>query len=80
MGQDLDAVAHKSFLATALKLAGHPARLAGLGELQDFLELGLHAFRRMQGAQTFLNIIQAREKAILERIQASHPSPFQWTE
>ena len=80
VGQDLDAVAHKAFLATALKIAGHPARLAGLGELQDFLELGLQAFRRMQGAQTFLDTIEKREIVILERIQANHPRPFQWAD
>ena len=80
VGQDLDAVAHKSFLATALKLAGRPARLAGLGELQDFLELGLQAFRRMQGAQTFLHTIRARETSILERIYTGHSNPFQWAE
>lgn len=53
-----------------------PARLAGMEDLQSFLERGFEAFRHMGGADYFLATIGAREKAILNRLFSGHPSPF----
>ena len=53
-----------------------PARLAGFGELQDFLERGFRAFRHMEDASEFLDTIERRETQILDRIYARHPHPF----
>lgn len=76
LGEDLDVVVAKPFIYAALCLARTPAQLAGFGELQDFLERGFRAFRHMQGADEFLDLIVGRETRILNRIYARHPSPF----
>jgi hypothetical protein len=64
----LDRIAHKPFIATALRMMRGPAHAAGLGELQAFLERGLGAFRRMQGAGEFIDLITRREAALLDEI------------
>ncbi|MDS4028627.1 MAG: hypothetical protein RKO66_00925 [Candidatus Contendobacter sp.] len=77
LGRDLQAIVPKHVIYAALKLARTPARLAGLGELHQFLEAGFHAFRHMGAdAGTFVTTIVGRERAILERIRAGHPKPL----
>lgn len=76
IGRDLDIYVHKTFIYLTLKLAKGPAHLAGLGELQDFLERGFSAFRNMQSADYFLTTIGEREKHILANIYAQKPHPF----
>lgn len=76
VGEDLDRLVHKPLVHAALRVAHTPARLAGLGELQDFLERGFSAFRNMHGAGGLLDTIVSREQAILDRIYARHPQPF----
>jgi hypothetical protein len=60
-----------------MELMRGPAHLAGLAELYDFLERGLRAFRQMDGAERFLETVRGRESAILERLFAGTPDPFQ---
>ncbi|QNM95366.1 FFLEELY motif protein [Chitinimonas koreensis] len=76
LGHELDVVVRKPLVQMALKLAHGPAHLAGLGELQDFLERGVAAFLHMGGADHFLATIRRRESTILERILAGDPQPF----
>ncbi|HEX5130330.1 MAG TPA: hypothetical protein VFV90_11320, partial [Usitatibacter sp.] len=59
-----------------LKLMRTPAKLAGLQDLQDFLERGFTAFRAMGGAGDFLASIQARETEILNRLFSGAAKPF----
>jgi hypothetical protein len=53
-----------------------PARMAGLEDLQDFLERGFEAFRAMGGAEDFLALVRARETAILNRLFSGAVEPF----
>ena len=76
MGRRLDALVVKPMVYTTLKLMRRPARLAGLQDLQTFLERGFEAFRRMGGAEEFLATISGRETEILNRLFSGHPSPF----
>jgi hypothetical protein len=76
LGHELDVVVRKPLVQVALRLAHGPAHLAGLGELQDFLERGVAAFLHMQGADEFLATIASRERAILARIWAGEQNPF----
>lgn len=74
-----DALAHaveKPLVYSLLRGMRRPARLAGFGELQDFLERGFRAFRHMQDAREFLDTIERRETRILDQIYARHPHPF----
>ena len=76
VGRRLDQLVVKPFLYATLKLMRQPARLAGLQDLQTFLERGFEAFRHMGGAEEFLATIGGREKQILSRLFSGHPSPF----
>jgi hypothetical protein len=70
VGQALDGYTRTPMLLRTLKAMRLPARLAGLQDLQRFLECGFEAFRAMQGAQTFLAIIEERETALAARLYA----------
>ena len=68
IGQSLDRHTRSLMLRTSLKAMRGPARAAGLGALQSFLEAGFEAFGAMRGAREFLAIVQARETALVERL------------
>src|SRR5262249_7073002 len=68
VGRALDRYVAKPMLRSALAAMRAPARAAGLGALQTFLERGVAAFRRMRGAGEFLATIEARETAIVDAI------------
>lgn len=76
VGQRLDELVRKPLIFTTLKMLRRPARMAGLGDLQDFLERGFSGFRQMGGAEEFLATIARRETLIMERIFASAADPF----
>ena len=76
IGTALDRLVGKALVRTALAMMRQPARLAGMGALQDFLERGFAAFRDMGGATTFLATIEERETQILETIADGSRDPF----
>lgn len=76
IGEALDHLTRKPFLATALRLMRGPAKLAGLHGLHEFLESGFLAFRHAGGVQSFLDCFATRETEIMERIFAGSPDPF----
>lgn len=76
VGLRLDALVRKPFVASTLKLMRKPAHLAGLGDLQDFLERGFEAFRRMDGSEEFLAELRSRETGILSRLFSGAAAPF----
>ena len=53
-----------------------PARAAGFGSLQGFLERGVAAFARMRGATEFLDTIDTRESALMNAIFAGDDAAF----
>jgi hypothetical protein len=73
VGRALDRYVGKPLLHSTLVAMRRPARAAGLGALQAFLERGFAAFRRMRGAAEFLATIQARETALMGAIFAGDP-------
>jgi hypothetical protein len=68
VGLRLDALVRKPLIAGTLRLMRKPAHMAGLGDLQDFLESGFAAFRTMNGSDEFLAEFRARETEILNRL------------
>ena len=68
VGRALDTIVHRPMIYSALKMARWPARLAGLAELQRFLEAGFYAFRAMGTAIEFLAAIEQREAALMDGI------------
>jgi len=76
VGNALDKFVRKPMIHTALAIMRKPAHAAGLGALQDFLERGVDAFRRMKGAREFLATVDARERRINDAIFAGDDAPF----
>lgn len=76
IGAALDVFVRKPLIHTALRMMRQPARIAGLGALQHFLERGFEAFQRMRGADVFLATIVGRETEFIDRIFAGEPEPF----
>lgn len=76
VGRVLDRYVHKVFLRQTLRLMRRPARVAGLGALQDFLERGFTSFAGMRGADQFLATVKARETALMDAIFAGDRAPF----
>lgn len=72
----LDRYVRSPVVLGILRMARGPARLAGLSELQDFLERGASAFHHMGGARDFVATVSERERTILDRMLEGHPDPF----
>ncbi len=70
VGEGLDVVVKKPLIYSTLKMLRGPSKLAGLGEMQRFLEAGFTAFRHMSGADYFLDTIATREAALIDAIFA----------
>lgn len=68
VGRALDRHTRLPLLPTTLRLMRGPAHAAGLGDLQDFLQRGLTAFRSMQGAEDFLSQIADNERRLMDRL------------
>jgi len=78
IGRDLENLVKHRVIGWMLRLAHGPAYRAGWHELQDFLEHGYAAFRRMGKADRFLNAIHDREMTILDNIYQGKPHPFEY--
>lgn len=68
IGQALDRYTRKALLRTSLRLMRAPARAAGLSALHSFLEAGFDTFRALGSAKAFLDLIAAREQALIEAL------------
>lgn len=64
VGNALDRYTRKPLLRHSLQVMRRPARVAGLGALQNFLERGFDTFRAMGGAKDFLALISTRERSL----------------
>lgn len=68
LGEQLDRYTRRALLRQSLRLMRGPARAAGLGALQQFLERGFDTFGAMRGAQDFLARVQQRESVLMNRL------------
>jgi hypothetical protein len=74
VGEDLDHLTRNPLLRHSLRLMRAPARAAGMGALQTFLELGFDTFRAMRGAEAFLALIGERERALASTLFDARPA------
>ena len=74
VGRSLDRLARRPFISTSLALMRKPASLAGLTELQSFLERGYAAFRQMGSADEFLALVIGRERQLMDTLLAGDDS------
>lgn len=63
-------------VAALLAFSRGPARLAGLGELQGFLDRGYAAFEALGDASGFVREIERDEREASRRLFAAEPDPF----
>lgn len=68
VGAQLDRFTRMPMLRGTLHLMRAPARAAGLGELQQFLEHGFDTFKAMGGAQEFARVIGTRERSLAQAL------------
>src|SRR5688572_6209942 len=68
IGAEIELIVHKPFISVALKMCRQPARAMGLGELQDYLERGVGAFKKMKGSTEFFRIFEQREAEYLRTV------------
>lgn len=79
LGDSLSDLVRIPMLYGTLVLMRGPARLAGLGSLQRFLERGFTAFRKMKKPRDFVYTITRREREILARSYNGDRQPFEVT-
>jgi hypothetical protein len=75
-GHALDRYVRQPMLGPLLTMMRHPARVAGLSSLQEFLEGGFASFAGMRDVDAFLEAINTRETALMEAILSGDPAPF----
>lgn len=68
LGTHLDRVRRLPFIAPSLRVAKGPAHRFGWHDMQRFLENGFMALKSLRRVDLFLQHIEVREKAILNRI------------
>ncbi len=77
VGMALDRVARKPLLHGTLKALHWPAKAAGLGDLQRFLEHGFAAFLSMPDARHFVQTLVDREGRFADRLWNGEDDPFE---
>lgn len=82
VGQALSRYTRRPMLRHSLRLMRGPARIAGLGKLQEFLERGFDTFHALPDPAAFLNTITTRERQIAawlfaEKADGEMPAGFE---
>ena len=73
IGRDLNQLIRIPMIGLTLKAMRVPARLAGFGALQKFLETGYRTFNDLQDVDTFLDDMTARMTEVFTRIFTEPP-------
>lgn len=68
VGASLERYTRNPLLRHSLRMMRGPAKAAGLGALQRFLETGFDTFKEMRGSDEFLQAIAQRERAVCEAL------------
>ncbi len=76
VGQGLASALRMPGVSMLLLLSRVPAKAAGLGELQLFLERGFAAFAGLDDAQAFLADIRHHESTAMSRLFSGEADPF----
>lgn len=63
-------------VSTLLGVLRGPARAAGFGELQSFLERGFGAYAKLDDVAGFIADIERSEREVARRLFANEPEPF----
>lgn len=77
LGELLERTVRRTMVQRLVRIMRRPAEKGGVGLLQNFLECGLDAFARMNGADEFLATIRERETQALEAMAEGEDWPFE---
>ena len=80
LGLELNELVRHRMVLRLVRLLRLPARAAGFGRLQGFLEEGLFAFRAMRDGEVFVQAINDRETKIMLRLLGGEKDPFVFEE
>ena len=75
IGQGLEQLVRREWIALALRAARIPVRLAGFGALHDFLDRGFTAFRTLRDPRRLLSAIEERESRLSAALFGGAPAP-----
>lgn len=76
LGLALNELVHHNLVLFLIRTLRRPARAAGFGRLQTFLEQGLRAFQIMGDGTEFVETIWQTEHAVMQRLFAADKNPF----
>lgn len=76
LGLELNELVHHRLVMFLIRTLRGPARAAGFGLLQTFLEQGLRAFQIMGDGTVFIETIWNNEDRIMQRLFAGDENPF----
>jgi hypothetical protein len=76
LGLELNELVHHRLVLWLIRTLRGPARAAGFGLLQSFLENGLNAFRIMGDGTEFVETIWHKESEVMHRLLAGDKNPF----
>lgn len=76
LGLVLNKLVHHRLVLLLIRTLRGPARAAGFGLLQSFLEQGLFAFREMGDGTIFVETIWRREGEVMQKLFAGDDNPF----
>ena len=76
LGDSLCELVKVPLLAVTLSIMKAPARLAGLGQLHQFLDRGFSTFKKMKKPAQFVESIVGRERQVMTRIYEGRMEPF----
>jgi hypothetical protein len=77
LGLALNELVHHRLVLFLIRTLKGPARVAGFGLLQSFLEQGLNAFQVMGDGTEFVDTVWRREREVSRRLFADDKSPFE---
>jgi hypothetical protein len=76
VGRALCELVRVPLIGSTLAMMRGPAKMAGLAELQNFLERGFKAFKGMKDPAGFVDTVVQREREIMQKLYACEPRPF----
>lgn len=76
LGLKLNKLVHHRLVLLLIRTLRGPARAAGFGRLQSFLEQGLNAFRIMGDGTEFVETVWRKESEVMLRLFAGDENPF----
>ncbi|MDX1803178.1 MAG: hypothetical protein R3292_03800 [Alcanivorax sp.] len=77
LGHRLDRYIRSRMLQTTFKMVRKPAHAAGFANLYDFMDRSFRVMKPVPSVGLLLEQLAAREEAIMDKVFAHHPSPFE---